>query len=299
MKYLYLILFILILLMAVRLFCLYRAIHLAARQMKEIEQHPEQNRQLKTDSSDGSLENLLSQINTLYSARQTERIAYQRRETEIRQEIENISHDLRTPLTSILGYLDLIGDEQTEKEERDEYLNIIRKRAKLLQSFIQDFYEISRIEADDYPLVFDSVSVQTMIKDTVVAYYHEFESKNIEVEIALEDKPCHIIADRVQFTRIINNLIQNALKYAQKDFMIKQYHRDGYCYLLFINDAGMITENDLSMIFQRFYTVDQARTTQSSGLGLTITKLLVEKMKGKIEARIEEDKFIIELRWNA
>ena len=299
MKYLYLILFILILLMAVRLFCLYRAIHLAARQMKEIEQHPEQNRQLKTDSSDGSLEKLLSQINTLYSARQTERIAYQRRETEIRQEIENISHDLRTPLTSILGYLDLIGDEQTEKEERDEYLNIIRKRAKLLQSFIQDFYEISRIEADDYPLVFDSVSVQTMIKDTVVAYYHEFENKNIEVEIALEDKPCHIIADRVQFTRIINNLIQNALKYAQKDFIIKQYRRDGYCYLLFINDAGMITENDLSMIFQRFYTVDQARTTQSSGLGLSITKLLVEKMKGKIEARIEEDKFIIELRWNA
>jgi len=257
------------------------------------------NRQLKAFTIDKKIEALLKKINDLYGARQQERNVYQRRETQIRREIENISHDLRTPLTSILGYVDLVQDEETTESERVEYLMIIYKRARVLQGFIQDFYEISRIEGDNYPFLLESIPVQGMLSEAVVAYYHEFEKNNIQVTVELEEKQSFIIADKIQFNRILNNLIQNALKYAQKQFMIKQFTLDGYCILQFKNDKNTITGEDLNVIFERFYTQDQSRNNQSTGLGLTITKVLVEKMKGQIEARLEKDLFVIELRWLA
>ncbi len=297
MQYVCIILVILVLLLAMRLYFLHRALHAASEDMDQIEEAPDQNRQLKSRSTDKDLEQLLRRINFLYSARQKERINYQRREQQIRQEIENISHDLRTPLTSILGYLDLIEDEDTSRDEQAEYLGIIRRRAKILQSFIGDFYEISQIEADDYPLQLASFPVQSILKEVVVAYYLEFEKRGIIVNISLEDKPCSIIADKLQFERILNNLIQNALKYTVNHFTINQSRTQDRCCIQFINDTTSLSEEELSRIFERFYTRDQSRANQSSGLGLTITKLLTEKMKGQIEARIEKDLFIIELSW--
>lgn len=296
MQYVCIILILLAVFLAARLFMLQRAIRRAAGDMEEIEEHPERNRQLKTFSIDSSLEGLLKQINTVYQARQKERIHYQRRELQIRQEIENISHDLRTPLTSILGYLDLTQDEETSEQEREEYLGIIRRRAKVLQSFIQDFYEIARIQSDDYAVKLTVVPIQGLIKEVIVAYYHAFEQRGIQVDISLEEHPCHLIADRIQLERILNNLIQNALKYTRKHFFIKQFIAADSCTLQFINDTEGISEEELGRIFERFYTIDQSRNSSSSGLGLTITRALVEKLKGSIEARIEQDFFIIEVK---
>ena len=297
MQYVCIVLIILVLLLAGRLFFLRHALLSASKDMEEIEAAPEQNRQLKSRSTDPVLEKLLRRINLLYCARQRERILYQRREQQLRQEIENISHDLRTPLTSILGYLDLIEDEDTSPSEQEEYLGIIRRRAKILQGFIQDFYEITRIQAEDYPLKLTSIPVQSILKEAAVAYYLDFEKRGIEVTVSLEEKPCTIIADRIQFERIINNLVQNALKYADHQFIIRQTSNKDSCCLQFMNDAGSISEEELSRIFERFYTGDQSRNNQSSGLGLTITKLLTEKMKGQIEAKIRDNYFVIELCW--
>lgn len=297
MLYLCIVLFIIVILLIVQSCFLYKAIHNASEQMDEIEKYPERNRQLKNYSTNHLFEELLKRINIIYQARQNERIVYQRRETQIRNEIENISHDLRTPLTSILGYVELLHDKDITGEEREEYLQIITKRAKVLQGFIQDFYEISRIEGEDYPFMLDTVLVQSMVSEAVVAYYHEFEKRKIKVEVELEEKQSIIIADKIQFNRILNNLIQNALKYADKQFIIRQQTKNGRCILKFMNDKNDMTQGEPSRIFDRFYTGDQTRSQGSSGLGLTITKLLVEKMKGNIEARFEEDMFVIELKW--
>ncbi len=295
MQYVCIVLILIVLLLAIRLYFLQRALHMASNDMEQIEAAPEQNRQLTT--GEPALEQLIRKINILYSERQKERIDYQRREQQLRQEIENISHDLRTPLTSILGYLDLISDEDTSTAEREEYLTIIQRRARILQGFIQDFYEISRIEADDFPLQLTSLPVQNVLKEAALAFYVNFEQRNIQVTVSLEEKPCYIIVDKIQFERIINNLIQNALKYADRQFILKQTSNQDYCCLQFINDAPAINQEELSRVFERFYTGDPSRSSQSSGLGLTITKVLTEKMKGQIEARMEHNLFIIELRW--
>lgn len=285
---------ILSIILAARYYLLRRAISHAAKQMEAIEQNPESNRQLKSSITDYKLEQLLTKINDIYQARQQERITYQRRETQIRREIENISHDLRTPLTSIIGYVNLI-QEEIQSKNQEEYLGIIHKRAKVLQGFIQDFYELSRIEGDDYPLLYDSVHIQNMISEAAVAYYNEFEKEHIKVEIELEEESRFIIADKIQFNRILNNLIQNALKYSNCLFIIRQFKLEGNCVIQFKNDKNKMTEEQLKFIFDRFYTGDLSRSNQNSGLGLTITKLLVEKMKGKVEARLEEDLFIVEI----
>jgi len=190
-------------------------------------------------------------------------------------------------------------DEQTKPAEREEYLQIIQKRARVLQGFIQDFYELSRIEGENYPLLFDLIQVQNTLSEVVVAYYHEFEKMHITVEVILEEKQCSIIVDKIQFNRILNNLVQNALKYSKSHFVLKQYILDGECIIQFQNDKDLGTQDDLKNIFDRFYTGDLSRNNQSTGLGLTISKILTEKMKGSIEAILDEKLFVIELRWKS
>jgi hypothetical protein len=297
MEYVVIFLLVIIILLTASLILLYRSIEKAKKQMIEIERQPDSNNQLKGLTMNRSLEGLFQQINLIYEKRQEERIAYQRREEQIRSDIENISHDLRTPLTSIIGYIDLIRDAETAEEEKDEYLDIIAKRARVLQGFIQDFYELSIIESDDYTFQPEVIEIQPMIKEACVAYYREFTRKGIQVEIDLQDKPCQIIADRNKFHRIINNLVQNALKYAEKSFQIKQYDKDGDCIIELGNDRNQMKEEELKHIFERFYTGDITRNTQSTGLGLSIVKVLVEKMKGSISAKLEDEMFVITLRW--
>ncbi|MDF2845378.1 MAG: phoR2 [Herbinix sp.] len=297
MIYISIILFILVVLLVLRLSFLYRSVKAAVKQMSLIEQLPEENQQIKDIPFDKNLELLLKKINELYLARQEERIAYQRREIQIRREIENISHDLRTPLTSILGYVDLIQNDDLEENEKEEYLQIIKKRAKVLQGFIQDFYELSRIEGEDYPLKLEAVTVQTILAETAVAYFNEFEKKNIQVNLELMEQKTDLIADKIQLNRIFNNLIQNALKYSSEIFTIKQIDGNKECILRFQNDKGNLSERELELIFDRFYSGDSSRNNHSTGLGLTITKILVEKMKGSINAYLEEELFVIELRF--
>jgi hypothetical protein len=285
--------------LAALFFSLRRSISSTRKQMEEIEEHPERNRQLKALASNYEMELLLAKINEIYQARQQERITYQRRETQIRREIENISHDLRTPLASIIGYVDLIEDSQTKDAERKEFLKIIKMRARVLQGFIHDFYELSRMEADEYPFVLDVVHVQSILSEVAVTYYNEFEKKCIQVAVELEEKPGFIIADKIQLNRILNNLVQNALKYSQRQFTIKQFIRNGKCIIQFFNDRGQMKEDQLKFIFDRFYTGDLSRNNKSTGLGLTISKLLVERMNGSIGARIDGDFFVIELSWKA
>lgn len=296
MIYLLVVLSIIIFSLAASLFYLRLSIKKTIDQMEDIEIHPERNRQLKGITADSKYQELLNRINYIYQVRQKERIVYQKSETRIRREIENISHDLRTPLTSILGYLELIKDCQSE-EEKAEFLDIIHKRAKVLQGFIQDFYELSRIEADDYPLLYDVCEVQTMLKETLAAYYYDFETKMIDVTVDLEEEPSYITADKIQFNRILNNLIQNALKYAKHSFTLRQFTAQGCCVLQFSNDTTIITKENMNLLFDRFYTGNQTGNSQNTGLGLTITKLLTEKMSGIIEARLEDQIFTVELRW--
>ncbi len=295
MLYIVIILCIVCTYLAVHLFYYHNQIASIKNQMGELEKNPDTNCQLKADYFDKSLEQLMQQINALYAYRQEERILYQRRELEIRREIENISHDLRTPLTSIIGYVTLLKEGNLSNEEIQEFYNIIYQRSKVLQGFIKDFYELSRIEAEDYRFILEDTIVQKAIADTVVAYYNDFEAKGIQVEIDLPKTEYHLITDRIQFNRVINNIVQNALKYSDSIFQIHMTVNHPLCELTFENDSINLTQEIVDNVFSRFFSGDKTRNSQSTGLGLSITKLLVEKMGGTISAQLKDQHFILKV----
>ena len=144
---------------ATRFFLLSNNIKGVTADFKYISENKDTNRKLKVNSPDKNFENLLIEINRHLESTQFERVKYIKREEEIREEIENISHDLRTPLTSIRGYLELINDEYAPKEEKEEYLSIVDKRAKGLQNLIQSFYDFCRLENQDYNMNFEMIDI--------------------------------------------------------------------------------------------------------------------------------------------
>lgn len=254
------------------------------------------NQQLRLTLPNKNIEEMVKEINLILQERQNDKINHERNEREIRKQIANISHDLRTPLTSILGYLQLIKDETTSEKEKSEYLDIIEKRSKVLQNLITSFYDLSRLEANEYTLEFKNVNIERSLREIVAAFYNDFIDKGFEVTVDLQERLPSIIADENAMTRIFTNIFQNSLKHGIKAMIISLRQEDGMIISTFSNKVENFTEEDLEHVFDRFFTTDRMRTGQNTGLGLTIVKKLAESMRHEVYARLEEDLFTIEIR---
>jgi len=255
------------------------------------------NEQLKLAAPNKNIEEMIGEINFILEKSQNDRIAHEKSESELRKQIANISHDLRTPLTSILGYVQLIRDESTSEEEKQEYLDIIEKRSKVLQNLITSFYDLSRLEANEYDLEFKKVNVESLLREIVAAFYNDFVDKGFEVEAQLQEKLPAIIADENAVIRIFTNIFQNALKHGSKTMSICQRQVDGVIISTFSNRVENFTQEDLEHVFDRFFTADRMRTGQNTGLGLTIVKKLTESMGHEVSASLEDEVFTIQIRF--
>ncbi len=253
------------------------------------------NEQLKLAAPNKNIEEMIGEINFILEKSQNDRIAHEKSESELRKQIANISHDLRTPLTSILGYVQLIKDKSTSEEEKQEYLDIIEKRSKVLQNLITSFYDLSRLEAND--LEFKKVNVESLLREIVAAFYNDFIDKDFKVEVDLQEKLPAIIADENAVIRIFTNIFQNALKHGNKTMSICQRQVDGLIISTFSNRVENFTQEDLEHVFDRFFTADRMRTGQNTGLGLTIVKKLTESMGHEVSASLEDEVFTIQVRF--
>lgn len=240
-------------------------------------------------------EELLTAINTLLDLREQEEGDYRRQERAIRQQIANISHDLRTPLTSILGYLQLLEGEGLTAEERREYLAIVQGRAKALQSMIVSFYDLSRLEGGEYPLSRERVDLYHVLSELVAEFYNDFEGFDMTVELR-EGLPS-VTADPAGVLRVFTNLIRNAMEHGRSRMSILLYQEGDEVVSVFANDAPGLTPEDVEHVFDRFFTADKMRTGQSTGLGLAIVKALVERMGHTVSAELEGDLFRVVVRW--
>lgn len=281
------ILFLIGLYFAIRFFALSKTIKDSNEKLKDVLKDLEANRRINISSPHKELEDLLSTMNDYLELTQKERVFYIRKEEDFRKSIENVSHDLRTPLTSILGYIDLIEKDKLDEEER-EYIAIIRRKAKSLQRLVAHFYDLSRLESDNYQLSFSNLDIKKSILETMLSYYQDFENRNIDVNLELEEATAFL--DASEFERVLTNLIQNTLKYAKTNCDISIRNQDQMIKIVFENDVEDVSDEDVSHLFERFYMKDNARNSQSSGLGLTITKYLVEAMEGSIEAELQNQR---------
>lgn len=280
-----------------RFFLLSKNIKEVSKDFMEISQDIERNRRLTLNSPNKNLENLLMYINEYLEKTQKEKIKSMNREREIRKEIENISHDLRTPLTSILGYLELMKDDDTTQEEQVEYISIIERKSKALQNLIQTFYDVSRLEANDYKMNMQVIDIHKELMEHMLLYYNDFEKRNLNVNIDMIDECVNIEGDIKSIERIFNNLIQNAIKYSKSSLEVKLNKNKEYVNITFINDTENLEEKDVDNLFNRFYMKDESRHNHSSGLGLTVTKLLIECMNGEIDAFIKDNYIYFNLKF--
>lgn len=270
----------------VRCHMLRKSIRQAKRELEEINGQIEENRIIKLSCPDRELEELLVVMNAALEKIREEWISYERREKEFQYQIENISHDLRTPLTAIQGYLKLLDQSEMDSEEK-EALEVIRRRADNLQYLINQFYEYSILSADDYKPELRPVDFGRMCREMLLGSYQKLEEKGIMVQVEIPESPVVLQADEYALERVLGNLLQNAVRYAKSGLKLELSQSEEKTELLFANDTEHFDEVDLQHLFDRFYMADQSRNQGSTGLGLTISRYLVENLGGTMTAEMQ------------
>ncbi|WP_252233808.1 HAMP domain-containing sensor histidine kinase [Clostridium sp. ZS1] len=212
--------------------------------------------------------------------------------------ITSVSHDLRTPLTSIIGYVDLLKkNEFNDKEKFDNYIEVIDERTKSLNRLINELFEYTKLTSHDIKLNYSRLEIVSLIEQMVGEYTPIFNKENLEVVKDITDKDIFINADIEKIVRVLENLLTNVIKYSVKNskVLIKLFEENDYVVVSVSNKAKDIAEDDLKNIFERFYKVDKSRKEQdSTGLGLSIVKRIVELHNGEIDVNLNED--IIEFK---
>lgn len=245
-----------------------------------------------------NIENLIVEINTLIDDKRKMENIYKEKDMELREAIANMSHDLRTPLTSIMGYVYLLNDDKLDKEERKEYLKIIEKRSLVLNDLITNFYGLSRIQADQYEIKLEPVNLELVLGEIIAAFYETLDYKFGEPEINIEEGLGPVLGDKQALNRIFTNLIENIIKHGEGEVKISLKKKNKYIVMEFSNKAEELEPKDVNRIFEKFFTKDRMRTGQNTGLGLAIVKLLVEKQGQKIEAKKVGNRLVINIIWS-
>lgn len=219
---------------------------------------------------------------------QNERNEYLDGNRKVAQAVTEISHDIRTPLTAINSYLDLMEDE-TDEELKAQYLERIKSRTLSLGELADELFKYSTsTDPARYPVQASSEETETIdicrvLEECILSFYAAFKDKGIEPEIELPEEPVYVLCDRKSANRIFENIISNAIKYADDSLDVK-LDREG-C-VVFSNPAPDLTPVSAAKLFDRYYTVNEG--SQSTGLGFAIAKELIDRNGGTIESSLKD-----------
>lgn len=248
----------------------------------------EDNRIVKLPQPDKDLEALLGTVNHALAAVREQGVAYARHEAELKAQVESISHDLRTPLTAIVGYLALLDEEGMDADTRAS-LATVRRKADALQRLIAQFYELSQARNEDAPLACEPVEAGRLVRESVAGRYRLFEERGLEVRLRVPDRPVRVRGDEGALERVVENLVHNAGKYARSTFDVEVGEAlGGRVTATFANDVDAAFSCEVERLFEPFYTADAARSGERSGLGLAIARSLVGQMGGTLDACLEQ-----------
>jgi len=245
------------------------------------------NQQLTTNTFYKEISNLSNTMNKILDKYVQIRISSVKSNREFQQVITNISHDLRTPLTSAIGYTQMIQSDKADEQKKLEYIQIIEYRLKVLSNLTNNLLEYSRLIEEVTPLNNEKINLNNLLRDVVSTFYDQFSDKGYQVSLDISNEVLYFIGDVSLFERIFMNLIQNALLYGTETFEVSLDADTGI--LEFKNRIEDPQDIEVEKILERFYTADKSRSNKSVGLGLAIVKELITKMKGTIDASMTDD----------
>lgn len=243
-----------------------------------------------------NINNLIYKINNLLTESKNIKIDYGNKNKSLMKMMTNISHDLRTPLTSALGYIDIILKTDLSEEEKKKDLITIEKRLRRLEELISSFFEFSRIISTNKLPTLEKINLTSILEESVIVFYDDYKKNNRKILLDCNQRKIIINSNKMLLTRIFENLIGNAYKHSNSDLIIK-VEKLNKLKIIFSNEL-LDNDVDIDRIFDEFYTVDISRTKEGTGLGLAIAKEFTKQLNGNIYAEKHNNqlKIIIELQ---
>ena len=238
-------------------------------------------------SHDRYMRELANTVNIQLRKLRADRHRFQQGDMELKNAVSNISHDLRTPLTAICGYLDLL--EQEEKSTTVErYIEVIRNRTEILKQLTEELFRYSVIITTEDDITKEAVEINRVLEESIAAFYVTLNERKIVPSIKMPKSKVIYYLNGSALSRVFSNLLNNAIKYSDGDLDIILSETGE---IIFSNTASKLNEVQVGKLFDRFYTVEAAR--KSTGLGLAIARTLVEQMNGTISAKYENHRLSI------
>lgn len=284
---------VIIFVLCIVIFALTVKVHLMRKAAKEIEKafaervEKDTNTLIGISCNDKYMRSLAEKINIQLREFRARRQQFQQRDIEVNNAITSITHDLRTPLTAICGYMELLEQEDVP-EKAAQYIKIVENRAEILRKLTEELFDYSVDASTELELKKEEVNINRVLQESIAAFYADFLACNITPKIQMTENKIVRQADPDALSRVFANLMSNAVKYSDGDLDIV-LAPDGE--ITFANTASALSRIEVGRLFDRFYTVENAR--KSTGLGLSISRILIEKMEGKITAEYENKRLVI------
>ncbi len=252
------------------------------------------NMQLLSDMNFHELNMLEKEINEVIEKNRQISIAAKRSENNLKETIVNISHDIRTPLTSLDGFFQLLKNADSE-EERDQCVDVIQNRINNLKYMLEELFTYTKLQNDDYKLATEPVDIVRCVSSALVSFYNEFQEKSIEVQADFTDEKAVVECNSEAVQRIVQNILKNVLDHGSKAVELTLKEDSEKVVFTCSNKVDNPENIDVSQVFTRFYKSDPARTHSSTGLGLAIAKGLAERMNGGITAQVDGEWFKVDV----
>lgn len=252
---------------------------------------------IRLSASDKDLKRLAKQIDEWRRRQNMREIELRTKDRQLKEALANVSHDIRTPLTSLKGYFTLFRMEE-EPEKREEYLDVMQERMNTLSELLEELFMYTRLQDTGYTLELTKQDMTPFVTDTVLSFYEECSKRNVSMRMQVEEASLVVSCNEGAVKRMVSNVMRNALQHGNGRIELV-YKAEGQHSLFVCRnslDEKVQKDIDLTQVFERFYKADEARSKNSTGLGLAITKELVERMGGTIDASYENGLFAISIR---
>ena len=275
-------LFIIAVFLAVKLYLLKKTAREITVSFEEVI-NKDTNTGIRISGRDKDMRELTDSINKQLIELRKQYLQYNLGNSELKNAITNMSHDIRTPLTAIYGYLDMI-ENTDDPEKKSKYISIIRERTEIMKQLTEELFQYSMVVSNDKELELEDVFVNQVLEESISSFYPALTEKNIVPEINICSEKIYRRLNKQALSRIFANLLNNAVKYSDGDLKIKLLPTGE---MVFENTAKALSSVKTEQLFDRFFTVKTS--SNSTGLGLSIAKNLVERMNGSIAANYKDN----------
>ena len=243
----------------------------------------ESNIGIHQETSSRTMNELLLEINDLLKRINQQKIEVERQNKALKKMIVNISHDLRTPLTTSLGYLDILTSNDIDEKTKIEYLKIITERLTKLNTLLNSFFELAKVITEENHNDYEKINIISILENSIATFYEDFHQRKRKIDFQAKENIIYLNANKMMLTRVFDNLIINSLQHSKDTLEIEVKQEKEKIIITFTNP--LLEVIDIDSIFDEFYTSDISRTKENTGLGLYIVKEYIEQLKGTVNAK--------------